>query len=73
MQKLVSMMAALALVISMIITGIPGFAAGAGSDNVSAASWPHTIATDEATIVVYPPQAIAWKEHRSLEARMAVG
>jgi hypothetical protein len=44
MQTLVPMMAALALVISMIITGIPGSAAGAGRDNVSAASWPHTIA-----------------------------
>jgi hypothetical protein len=59
MQKLMLMVATLALVTSTIIAGIPGSATGADSGNVPAANWPHTIATDEVTIVVYPPQAVA--------------
>jgi hypothetical protein len=73
MQKCVSIVAGLALLMSIIVAGIPGSAVGAGSENVPKANWPHTIATDEAMIVVYPPQAISWKEYRSLETRTAVG
>ena len=31
-----------------------------------------TITANDATIVVYQPQAITWKEYRTLEVRMAV-
>ena len=72
MRKLVSTIVGIAFLVSTIISGLPGSAVGADSEDVPTGSWPHTITTEEATIVLYPPQAIAWEEHRSLEARMAV-
>jgi Protein of unknown function (DUF1214) len=59
--------------VSTIITGMPSSISAADTENMPVASWPHTIATDDATIVVYQPQAIVWKEYRTLEVRMAVG
>ena len=39
----------------------------------AAASWPHTISRDGASITVYEPQAIAWPDRKTLTARVAVG
>ena len=72
MQRAVSTIAALVLRVSTVITGVPGAIAAAEVANAPVASWPHTIITDEATIVVYQPQAIVWKEYRTLEVRTAV-
>lgn len=72
MQKLVSTIAGLTLLVSTIITEVPRSTHAADTGNVPVASWPHTILTDEATIVVYQPQAIVWKEYRTLEVRTAV-
>ena len=38
----------------------------------AAASWPHTIRRDGATVTVYQPQAVSWPERRTLTARAAV-
>jgi hypothetical protein len=73
MHAVVSMISALALMISTTIAGVPGSVSAADSTQVPTARWPHTIATNEAAIEVYPPQAVAWNEHRNLEARVAVG
>jgi hypothetical protein len=72
MRRAVSTIAGLAIFINTIFAGVPGLPNVAKAEDVSAASWPHTIATDEATVVLYPPQATTWKEYRSLEARVAV-
>jgi hypothetical protein len=56
----------------MNIVGAPAPTWAAGPGAMPAASWPHTITTNEATIVVYQPQVITWKEYRTLEVRMAV-
>ena len=60
MRRLVSMTAALALLISTTSAGVPGGVSAANSAQVPVANWPPTIARGDATIVVYPPQAIAW-------------
>jgi hypothetical protein len=73
MHTVVSMISALALMISTTIAGVPVGVSAADSTQVPTARWSHTIATHEAAIEVYPPQAVAWNEHRSLEARVAVG
>jgi hypothetical protein len=39
----------------------------------AAASWPHTITINGASVTVYEPQAISWAERKSLTARAAVG
>src|SRR5271167_1308233 len=39
----------------------------------AAASWPHTINRDGASITVYEPQAISWPERHTRTARAAVG
>jgi hypothetical protein len=72
MQKCVSIVTGLALLMSTIITGIPESAVRAGSEDVPNASWPHSIATDEATIVVYPPQEMSWKEYCPKPANLIV-
>jgi hypothetical protein len=72
MQKLVPTIAGLTLLVSAIITEVPRSTLAADTGNVPVASWPHTILTDEATIVVYQPQAIVWKEYRTLVVRTAV-
>ncbi len=58
LKKIVSMMAVLSLLISTIITGMPRSIRAADAENVPVASWPRTIVADDATIVVYQPQAI---------------
>ena len=35
-------------------------------------TWPHTITTPNASVVVYQPQAIAWPNHEKLSARAAL-
>jgi hypothetical protein len=72
MQKLVSTIVGLTLLVSILSSGMPGVTHAADTANVPPPSWPHTITTDDATIVVYQPQAIAWKEYRTLETREAV-
>src|SRR5262245_61128669 len=72
MQKLVSTIAGLTLLVSILSSGMPRVTHAADTANVPPPSWPHTITTDDATIVVYQPQAIAWKEYRTLETREAV-
>jgi hypothetical protein len=53
MQKLVSTIAGLALLVSIISSGMPRVTHAADTANVPPPSWPHTITTDDATIVVY--------------------
>jgi hypothetical protein len=72
MQKLVSTIAGLTLLVSIISSGMPGVTHAADTANGPPPSWPHTIVTDDATIVVYQPQAVAWQEYRTLETREAV-
>jgi hypothetical protein len=72
MQKLVSTIAGLTLFVSTVIGGTPSSTRAADAENVPGPRWPHTITTNDATIVVYQPQAIAWKEYRTLEVRVAV-
>jgi hypothetical protein len=36
------------------------------------AAWPHTLAVDGASVVVYQPQAIDWPEHETLTTREAI-
>src|SRR5215469_243245 len=38
----------------------------------AAGTWPHTIATPNASVAVYQPQAIAWPNHEKLTARAAL-
>lgn len=64
--------AGLTFLVSTIFTGLPRSTHAADAESAPVASWPHTIATDDATIVVYLPQAIVWNEYRTLEVRMAV-
>ncbi len=35
-------------------------------------TWPHTIQVDQASVTVYQPQAIAWRDRAELTARVAV-
>jgi len=72
MQRFVSTIAGLVLLVSTIIVGMPGATRAADAANVPGPRWPQTITTNDATIVVYQPQAIAWKEYRTLEVRLAV-
>src|SRR5262245_64440250 len=72
MQKRVATIAGLTLLVSIISSGMPRVTHAADTANVSPPSWPHTITTADATIVVYQPQAMAWQAHRTLEVRMAV-
>ena len=37
------------------------------------ATWPHTIAGDRGSAVVYQPQAISWPDRRTLNTRIALG
>ena len=39
----------------------------------TADTWPHTVAGANGTATVYQPQVVAWPEHRTLTARVAVG
>src|SRR5262245_26163311 len=72
MQKLVSTIAGLTLLVSIISSGMPRVPHAVDTANVPPPSWPHTITTDDATIVVYQPQAVAWQEYHTLEVRVAV-
>lgn len=45
---------------------------GDGHAQNAAGSWPHTITTPNASVVVYQPQAIAWPNHEKLTARAAL-
>lgn len=48
-------------------------AALAASPNAPAAeSWPHEMTVNGARVTVYQPQVIAWPEHRTLRARVAI-
>ena len=72
MRKRVSTIAWLTLLVSIISSGMPRVPHAVDTANVPPPSWPHTITTADATIVVYQPQAVAWQEYRTLEVRMAV-
>ena len=52
MKKLMSTIAGLTLLVSALITAAPRPGHAADAENVPVASWPHTITTDETTIVV---------------------
>ena len=39
----------------------------------AADTWPHTVAGANGTATVYQPQVVAWPEHRTLTARVAIG
>ena len=36
-------------------------------------TWPHTVTGENGTATIYQPQVIAWPEHRTLTARVAIG
>ncbi len=36
-------------------------------------TWPHTVAGENGTATIYQPQVISWPEHRTLNARIAIG
>ena len=38
-----------------------------------AGTWPHTITGDRGSATVYQPQVISWPDHRTLNARAAIG
>ena len=38
----------------------------------AAASWPHTLVRDGATVTIYQPQATSWPDRRRLDARAAL-
>jgi len=59
MQKLVSTIVGLTLLVSILSSGMPRVTHAADTANVPPPSWPYAITTDDATIVVYQPQAIA--------------
>lgn len=61
------------LLASVTALGIarPGVAAPAVA--MSTAAWPHTLATERGSAVVYQPQALSWPDLATLNARMAVG
>jgi hypothetical protein len=61
MEKFVSTLAGLLILASVLSTSVPMSTHAADTATMPALSWPHTITTDEATIVVYQPQAIAWQ------------
>src|SRR5262245_59556849 len=72
MQKRVATIVGLTLLVSIISIGMPRVTHAADTAKVPPPSWPHTITTADATIVVYQPQVMAWQEYRALEVRMAV-
>ena len=39
----------------------------------AADTWPHTVTGANGTATIYQPQVIAWPEHRTLTARVAIG
>ena len=45
---------------------------GHAQNAAAAGSWPHTVTTPNASVVVYQPQAIAWPNHEKLTARAAL-
>ena len=48
-------------------------AARAPAPAPSADTWPHTVTGENGTATIYQPQVIAWPEHRTLTARIAIG
>src|SRR6185437_4874488 len=61
---------AILLAASLGIAGAPALHAQASA--APAASWPHTLSEDGATVEVYQPQAISWPDHGTLNARAAM-
>ncbi|HST75275.1 MAG TPA: hypothetical protein VLJ20_07880 [Acetobacteraceae bacterium] len=61
---------AMLLAASLGIAGAPALHAQAPA--APAASWPHTLSEDGATVEVYQPQAISWPDHGTLNARAAM-
>ncbi|MEO8509478.1 MAG: hypothetical protein ABI593_17765, partial [Betaproteobacteria bacterium] len=39
----------------------------------AATTWPHTVAGANGTATIYQPQVMSWPEHRTLNARIAIG
>ena len=39
----------------------------------SPTAWPHVVRGQNATATIYQPQVVSWPEHRTLNARMAIG
>ena len=48
-------------------------AAAAQAQAPAANTWPHTVTGENGTATIYQPQVIAWPEHRTLTARVAIG
>jgi NAD(P)-dependent dehydrogenase (short-subunit alcohol dehydrogenase family) len=50
-------------------------AAAVSSPGIADASgtWPHTVRTPNGTATIYQPQVVSWPEHRTLDARVAIG
>jgi len=50
-------------------------AAAVSSPGIADASgtWPHTVRTPNGTATIYQPQVVSWPEHRTLNARVAIG
>ncbi len=47
--------------------------AQASASAPAAATWPHTVTGANGTATIYQPQVIAWPDHRTLDARIAIG
>ena len=58
-------------------TAVPSVAAAPSSPPAASASgmdaWPHTVTSDKGSAIIYQPQVISWPEHRTLNARIAIG
>ncbi len=48
-------------------------ATGGGNALPVADQWPHTVSGPNGSAIVYQPQVISWPEHRTLNARAAIG
>src|SRR5215469_11506076 len=70
MRKSVRGAAATICLLVLAVLAAPRFALAQAAS--SAPSWPHTITTENASAVVYEPQAISWSDHEKLLARVAV-
>jgi hypothetical protein len=51
----------------------PAAAAAPVTSSPAATTWPHTVVGANGTATIYQPQVIAWPEHRTLNARIAIG
>jgi hypothetical protein len=69
---LAALLAALALIAMQDSGAAPATPAALDAQAAAAASWPHVMTRDGASVTVYQPQAVSWPEHKRLTARAAL-